>query len=124
MVQDIVMVISYSKVFSRVDRNAFHDKVTWLYGDITLDNFGLPIDSLLMLRESVNVVFHVAATVRFDEPLAKALKINFRATKIMLDIALECKYLEVSLLHKILSVTFVIVTLVLRIRFNCLFKFR
>lgn len=43
----------------------------------------------------VNVVFHVAASVRFHEPLTIALNINLRATQDMLDLGKEIKSLKV-----------------------------
>ena len=38
-------------------------------------------DRNLVVSET-NVVFHVAVTVRFDEPLSKAIAINVRGTKV------------------------------------------
>ncbi|EFN69980.1 Fatty acyl-CoA reductase 1, partial [Camponotus floridanus] len=36
--------------------------------------------------QRVNIVFHIAATVRFNEPLKIAVNINTRATDRMLDL--------------------------------------
>ena len=51
-----------------------------------------------MLTSETNVVFHVAATVRFQEKLSKSIDINVRGTKELLDLAREMKGLE-SLVH-------------------------
>ena len=50
-----------------------------------------------MLTSETNV-FHVAATVRFQEKLSKSIDINVRGTKELLDLAREMKGLE-SLVH-------------------------
>jgi fatty acyl-CoA reductase len=50
------------------------------------------------LVKEVSVVFHSAATVRFDEVLSKAVSMNVRGTKEMLDLAKDIKQL-VSFIH-------------------------
>ena len=47
-------------------------------GDITEDNFGLDEESLTNLIENVNIIFHSAATVRFDEELTKSVSMNIK----------------------------------------------
>ena len=42
-------------------------------------------DRSLVTRDT-NVVFHVAATVRFDEKLSKSIAINVRGTKVFNDL--------------------------------------
>lgn len=49
-----------------------------------------------LLRREVNVVFHVAATVRFDEKLKIALGINVNGTKEVVQLCKEIKNLHVS----------------------------
>ena len=44
----------------------------------------------------VNVIFHVAASVRFHEPLTTALNINLRATQDLVELAKEIKDLKVK----------------------------
>jgi fatty acyl-CoA reductase len=46
----------------------------------------------------ISVVFHSAATVRFDEALSKAVSMNVRGTKEMLDLTKEMTQL-VSFIH-------------------------
>lgn len=50
-----------------------------------------------LLRREVNVVFHVAATVRFDEKLKIALGINVNGTKEVVQLCKEVKNLNVSM---------------------------
>lgn len=54
-----------------------------------------PEDRQTIINE-VNIIFHCAATIRFDEALKKAVLLNVRGTKLMLDLAKECKNLVVS----------------------------
>lgn len=39
----------------------------------------------------VNIIFHVAATVRFDEPIKVATLINVRGTREALQLAKQCR---------------------------------
>ena len=41
------------------------------------------------LREEVNVVFHSAASIKFDDELSKAVTMNVRGTKELMDLAKE-----------------------------------
>lgn len=52
-----------------------------------------------MITREVSIVFHVAATVRFDEKMKLAVPINVRSPKEMIDLCKEISYLKVS--HKI-----------------------
>lgn len=60
-----------SVVFSRIRREneKLLTKVIPVSGDITYPGLGISSSDLKVLRENVSVVFHVAATIRFDEPL-------------------------------------------------------
>ncbi|XP_046683798.1 fatty acyl-CoA reductase wat-like [Homalodisca vitripennis] len=62
-------------------------KVMAISGDCTLPGLGLSEANKQFLLESVTVVFHVAATVRFDEDLSTAVSINVVGTKAILDLA-------------------------------------
>lgn len=48
-----------------------------------------------LLGNEVQIIFHIAATIRFDEPLKKAVLMNTRGTKFVIDLAKECKSLIV-----------------------------
>ena len=54
-------------------------------------------DRSTVTRET-NVVFHVAATVKFDEKLSKSIAINVRGTKELMDLAREMEGLQ-SFVH-------------------------
>ncbi|XP_061397478.1 fatty acyl-CoA reductase wat-like [Musca vetustissima] len=67
-------------------------------GDCTLPKLGISPEDRKELIEQVDVVFHCAATVRFNEPLSNATQINVAATRDMLDMAKEMKNLK-SFVH-------------------------
>lgn len=52
-------------------------------------------DEQLLLNE-VSIIFHLAATVRFDEPLNDAVLLNTRGTRELVNLARKMKNLEVS----------------------------
>ncbi len=53
-------------------------KITAVTGDVTLPELGLSPSDLQLLTENVSVVFHSAATVRFNEELKTALVMNVK----------------------------------------------
>lgn len=74
----------------------FRHKVTGIAGDCVLPGLGIDPNERTMLIKQTNIVFHVAATVRFDEKLKLALGINVCGTKEMLGLAKEMEHLKVS----------------------------
>jgi fatty acyl-CoA reductase len=52
-----------------------------------------------MLEEKVSIVFHSAASVRFDDTLKYATIINARATREVMLLARKMKHLEVSFMN-------------------------
>jgi fatty acyl-CoA reductase len=94
---------------------ALLEKVEVVNGDITEDNLGIDEQAeryaanlentnfkrinLSVLTESVNVVFHCAATVRFDEDLTKSVAMNVSAVLAIIDLAKKMKNLEVKILQ-------------------------
>ncbi|XP_066251790.1 fatty acyl-CoA reductase wat-like isoform X2 [Euwallacea similis] len=76
----------------------FRHKIVAIAGDCTMPGLGLSIEDRKRLIDEVNIVFHVAATVRFDEKLANAVAINVRAPRDMLRLAKEMCNLKV-LMH-------------------------
>eukprot|EP00090_Calanus_glacialis_P045488 TRINITY_DN847_c0_g1_i3.p1 TRINITY_DN847_c0_g1~~TRINITY_DN847_c0_g1_i3.p1 ORF type:complete len:495 (-),score=113.85 TRINITY_DN847_c0_g1_i3:79-1563(-) len=85
-----------SSVFDRVREidPALLEKVEVVNGDITEDNLGIDEQAERVLTESVNVVFHCAATVRFDEDLTKSVAMNVSAVLAIIDLAKKMKNLE------------------------------
>lgn len=65
-------------------------------GDCTLPDLGISDDDRKLLAENVSIVYHCAATVRFDEALKRAVLLNTRGTKLMLELSKTFKKLDVS----------------------------
>ena len=55
----------------KTDKPELLDKVKSLNGDITLPKLGLSDNDIELLVNEISVVFHSAATVRFDEEISK-----------------------------------------------------
>ncbi|XP_015586786.1 fatty acyl-CoA reductase wat [Cephus cinctus] len=75
------------------ERPGILSKVVMIEGDVSLLNLGLSAENREILRDS-NIIFHGAATVRFDEKLRQAVNINIRGTKQMLLFAKEMPNLK------------------------------
>lgn len=76
----------------------FHDRtdprlrrVSAIAGDISQDGLGLSQAAYAELAAQVEHIYHGAATVRFDQPLAEARRINVEGTRQILDLALLAK---------------------------------
>lgn len=76
----------------RIERKRL-DKVKVIRGDITFDHLAISASELEILKSEVSVIVHSAATIRFDEPLKRAVRINVTATKRVLELALQLKEL-------------------------------
>lgn len=61
----------FLKVYDKLRKEQpnFHEKLVPIFGDITLPELGIKPEDLKFLCDNVNVVFHSAATIRFDEHL-------------------------------------------------------
>lgn len=67
-----------------------------LEGDVTLPEFGLSPRDVQFLVDNVSVVFNLAATVRFDEPLKTAVALNVAGPRKLLALCRKMEKLEVS----------------------------
>ena len=72
------------------------EKIMAVKGDVTLPELGLSSSDLLLLIENVSIVFHSAATIRFNEELRTALEMNVKGPMRLLEICRQMKRLEVS----------------------------
>ncbi|XP_048004155.1 fatty acyl-CoA reductase wat-like [Leguminivora glycinivorella] len=84
-------------VFDRLKEDVpkFRHKVVVIPGDCEAVGLGLSLSDRQILTEKVNVVFHSAATVKFDEHLRAALATNVRAPLHLLRLARDMKDLSV-----------------------------
>lgn len=70
-------------------------KVIFINGDITEDGLALSSQDELMLINEIDVVFHCAANVRFNDPLKDAVNINVTGTLRVLNLAQKMRNLKV-----------------------------
>ncbi|XP_057334726.1 fatty acyl-CoA reductase 1-like [Microplitis mediator] len=82
----------------RKERPSAIDKVVPIEGDTMKEGLGIPDFERKVLIERVSIVFHVAASVRFDDPLKAAVFTNTRSTRDMCILAAQMKKL-VSFMH-------------------------
>lgn len=85
------------QVFSKLREEVpkFRHKIVAIAGDCAIAGLGLSISDRHTLNENVHVVFHAAATVRFDEKLKLAVNINVHGTHELLDLCTHMKQLKV-----------------------------
>ncbi|XP_044737512.1 putative fatty acyl-CoA reductase CG5065 [Chrysoperla carnea] len=74
------------------------EKLVIINGNVKELNLGLSAEDKQLLEEKVSIIFHVAASVRFDDPLKDAVLLNTRGTRELMKMALNMKKLKV-LLH-------------------------
>lgn len=65
-------------------------------GDIMEPGLGLSDQDTELLIHNVNVVFHAAATVKFDEVIKLSLKMNVLGVRRMVELCKKLKQLVVS----------------------------
>ncbi|XP_060823548.1 putative fatty acyl-CoA reductase CG5065 [Bombus pascuorum] len=73
-------------------------KVHPVEGDISLPKLGLSQEDRNMLIENVNILFHVAATLNFKEPLSTAVNTNVKGTFSIIELCNELKHV-ISVIH-------------------------
>ncbi|XP_045538347.1 fatty acyl-CoA reductase wat [Papilio machaon] len=76
----------------------FRHKVVGVPADCAAPGLGLSLEDRQLLTDKVNVMFHCAATVKFDEQLRAALATNVRAPLHLLRLARDMRALDV-LMH-------------------------
>ena len=70
-------------------------KIILVQGDMSLPNLGISSADLDLLVNNVSVVFNSAATVRFNEELRTAVKLNVKGPQQLLHICHQMKHLVV-----------------------------
>ncbi|KAJ8985220.1 hypothetical protein NQ317_018249 [Molorchus minor] len=87
-------------VFNRIrekNPSAF-EKVKAVSGDVSLPNLGISDSDRTHLTDNINIVFHSAATVKFNEDLKNAIILNTLGTKRVIQFCKEMKRLK-SFVH-------------------------
>ncbi|CAI6353065.1 unnamed protein product [Macrosiphum euphorbiae] len=73
------------------------NKIIPIFGNLSEIRLGISDDDYNLLVSNVSIVFHVAATVRFDEPIRDAIIKNVRGTREVVGLAAQMKNLMVFL---------------------------
>ncbi|XP_049883818.1 fatty acyl-CoA reductase wat-like [Pectinophora gossypiella] len=84
--------VLYDKL--RKENPNFIQKIGIIEGDVGQLNLGIKEEDRTRIMEEVEVIFHGAATVRFDEALRLAVEINVRGTREILLLARGCSKLR------------------------------
>lgn len=87
-------------IFDRLksEKPKFRNKVEAVPGDCSITGLGLSIIDRQRLISKINIIFHVAATVNFNEQIKLAYRINVNGTRDVLNLAREIINLQ-SLIH-------------------------
>lgn len=94
----LIFFVLSSQLFDTIRKDNPKDlaKVIPICGDITMEELGISEADQSLLRHTVSVVFHSAATVKFDEKLELSVKINMLGTKRLVELCHRMMVLEVS----------------------------
>lgn len=80
----------------QMDVEEMVSKIVVIPGDCGLLGLGISDEDRKLITDNVSLIYHFAATIRFDEKLKKAVELNTRGTLEMIKLGLECKKLEVN----------------------------
>ena len=98
----VLTVILYTmQLFTnlRIKSPEAFDRVVPVAGDISKLGIGISKEDEKILVGNVSIVFHLAATVRFDAPLRDALQYNVVAVRYIINLCHKMKKLKVCLNH-------------------------
>ncbi|XP_068085001.1 putative fatty acyl-CoA reductase CG5065 isoform X3 [Anabrus simplex] len=95
--QDRLREFTEHVLFERLRKNRPDDleKLNIIEGDQMELGLGISSDDRQLLKKRVSVVIHAAASVRFDDPVSKAIICNTRGTREMVHLAMEMEKLKV-----------------------------
>nr|QLI62002.1 fatty acyl-CoA reductase 12 [Streltzoviella insularis] len=90
-----LLQLKQSQVFDVIRQNNPKqlDKIVTIAGDVEQPGLGLNSGALQLLQE-VSVVFHAAATLKFDEELKKAVDMNLRSVVALLEMCDKLPHIE------------------------------
>jgi len=74
-------------------------KIKIIDGDLEQPSLGLSSNDRDWLIENVNFIFHCAATIKFNESLPVAIRINIQGTENLLGLSTEINNLKVIKIH-------------------------
>jgi fatty acyl-CoA reductase len=82
-------------------KDFMESQVTLVQGDITQPGLGISAQIKEELCREISIVFHVAATIRFNENLKVALQTNVIGTQEVVNLCKEMPILAVSKIKSI-----------------------
>lgn len=74
----------------------FRHKIVTVAGDCSIAGLGLSLTDRQTLANNISIIFHAAATIKFDESLKLAVDINVHGTKDVIELAKEMTHLKVE----------------------------
>ncbi|GFT08982.1 putative fatty acyl-CoA reductase CG5065 [Trichonephila clavipes] len=89
-----------TKIFDRAKKEqpGCIAKLVPIHGDLTLPGLGISASDQSLLTSNVSIVFHSAATVKFDEPLKRSVDMNVLGTRRLVELCHKMTHLE-ALIH-------------------------
>jgi hypothetical protein len=84
----------------RDEHHGFREKVLIIEGDCSQPGLGLSPSDRQRIVDHIDIVFHAAATVRFDEKLQVAVATNVVGTRDLLLLCYDCPKIKVSELNR------------------------
>ncbi|XP_043603663.1 fatty acyl-CoA reductase 1-like [Bombus pyrosoma] len=76
----------------KANNSSLFNRVHPVKGDVSLSDLGLSREDRNLLLQKVNIVFHVAATIRFSEPLHVAVNVNTKGTARVIELWNELRH--------------------------------
>lgn len=73
----------------------FRHKIVTVAGDCSIAGLGLSLTDRQTLVSNISIIFHAAATIKFDESLKLAVDINVHGTKDVIELGKEMTNLKV-----------------------------
>ncbi|KAK5638606.1 hypothetical protein RI129_012901 [Pyrocoelia pectoralis] len=95
--EERINAITETPLFEKLKKeypDAIKNKLKLINGDVTELQLGISTSDANLLIENVSVIFHGAASIRFDDPLKYAILLNTRGTRELLNLALKMKKLD------------------------------
>lgn len=89
-----------AKIFDKIKKEQPNvlTKLVPIHGDLTASELGIGQSDITLLINTVSVVFHSAATVKFDEPLRLSVELNVLGTRRLVNLCHKMVHLE-ALVH-------------------------
>nr|QGV11519.1 FAR27 [Tetrastichus brontispae] len=90
--EELIDDVLFTKL--KEERPKFRHQIVAVAGDCSLPGLGLSASDRAMLTREISIVFHVAATVRFDEKLKLAVAINVQGPRDILNLCRDIMQLK------------------------------